>query len=82
MKLRANLAAPILAMSMCLFAAATARAEVYYLRAPRAASMSTPTSSAYPINAVPSREFIRATHSGRLSGGTISSMADITDSAG
>ena len=32
MKLRANLAAPILAMSMCLFAAATARAEVYYLR--------------------------------------------------
>lgn len=32
MKLRANLAAPILAMSMCLFAAVTARAEVYYLR--------------------------------------------------
>ena len=32
MKLRANLAAPILAMSMCLFAAAAARAEVYYLR--------------------------------------------------
>lgn len=82
MKVRSNLAAPILAMSMCLFAAAAARAEVYYLRGAPCRIYVDTDFIGLPDQCGTLARLIRAMHSCRVSGGSIRSMVDITDNAG